>query len=97
LRSVFGELGYKGKDARCIRLYGDNQSSLALAENPELHQRTKHIDVKYYYVREQVTEGLVDLWYIPTEEIAADGLTKSLALAKHREFVRQLNLQVLEL
>ena len=97
LRSVFTELGYAGKDAECIRLYGDNQSSLALAENPELHQRTKHVDVQYHYIREQVDEGLVDLWYIPTEEMVADGLTKPLVPVKHREFVGQLNLQALEL
>jgi hypothetical protein len=97
LRSVLTELGYEGKDAQRVRLYSDNQSSLALAENPELHQRTKHVDVQYHYIREQVAEGLVDLWYVPIKEMVADGLTKLLAPVKHKEFVRQLNLQALKL
>ena len=66
-------------------------------ENPELHQRTKHVDVQYYYIREQVTKGLIDLWYIPTEEMVANGLTKPLAPIKHKGFIGQLNLQVLKL
>jgi hypothetical protein len=66
LRQLFKELRYKGKDAAKILLYGDNQSSLALAENPELHQRTKHIAVKYYYIRQQHKRELIELWFIPT-------------------------------
>ena len=52
LRQFFKELLYKGQDAQKVLLYGDNQSALALAENPELHQRTKHINVKYYYIQQ---------------------------------------------
>jgi hypothetical protein len=48
--------------------------------------------VQYHYIREQVAEGSVDLWYVPTKEMVADGLTKPLALVKHKEFVKQLNL-----
>ena len=73
------------------------RSFSTLAENPELHQRTKHVAVRYHYIREQVTEGHVDLWYVPMEEMVADGLTKSLASVKHREVVKQLNLHTLKL
>lgn len=38
-------------------LYGDNEASLRLAKNPELHSRTKHIKLKYHYLRECVTGG----------------------------------------
>ena len=57
----------------------------------------KHIDVQYHYICEQVSKGLVNLWYIPTEEMAADGVMKPLVPVKHREFVRQLNLHALKL
>ena len=37
LRQVLAEMGYKGEDAQCVELHGDNQGVLALAENPEFH------------------------------------------------------------
>ena len=78
-------------------LYGDNQSALVLTKNPELYQRTKYINVKYYYIRQQYERELIDLWFIPTDKIATDGLTKPLAYPKFKEFVRLLNLQLVEL
>ena len=78
---------------KCIKIYGDNQGSLALTENPELHQRTKHIAVKYHYLREERSKGVVRFWYCPTEDMAADGLTKPLGPAKHKSFVSQLRLR----
>jgi hypothetical protein len=55
------ELGYDNADTRKVLLYSDNQGSLAVAENPESYQRTKHVAVKYYYITEQHTKGLIDL------------------------------------
>ena len=65
-----------------IQLYGDNQSALKLVKNPEFHARTKHIDVQYHYVREALEDGLLDLAYIPTSEMAADIFTKPLQKEK---------------
>jgi len=42
---------YQGDDAKKIRLYGDNQAVLTLAENPETFQKTKYIATKYWYLR----------------------------------------------
>ncbi|KAI3630368.1 hypothetical protein MIR68_011803 [Amoeboaphelidium protococcarum] len=63
----------------------DNQACIALSKNPEKFQRTKHIEVKYHFVRELVADGVVKLQYCLTE--TADALTKALsrdAQAKHR-------------
>ena len=60
------------------RIYGDNQGALSLVRNPELHARTKHIDVQYHYVRELKERGVITEEYIPTSEMAADCLTKPL-------------------
>lgn len=45
----------------------DNQSAIKLARNPEFHKRTKHIDSKFYYVRETVASPDIEVKYVPTE------------------------------
>ena len=49
-----------------------------LARNPVSHSRTKHIEIKYHYVRETIRDGYISLEYCPTEEMIADLLTKPL-------------------
>lgn len=65
-----------------ITLKGNNQSSIALANNPVLHTRTKHIDIQHHYIRDEVTSGRINLVYTPTELMLADGLTKPLSRVK---------------
>jgi hypothetical protein len=95
LKDVFSELGYKKPDVQSIDICGDNQGALALGENPEFHSRTKHISIKYHFVRDYVERRDVQLFYLPTEVMPADGLTKSFANTKHKGFVELLNLQEL--
>ena len=97
LRQLLQELQYQNSDSTKVLLYGDNQGALAIAENPESHQHTKHMAVKYNYIREQHQKNLIDLWYIPTTDMVADGLTKSLERVKHEKFIQQLNLQLVKL
>ena len=61
----------------------DNQGAMALAKNPNHHQRSKHIDVRYHYVRRQVAEHIIRLDYIATADQAADQLTKPLTKLQH--------------
>jgi hypothetical protein len=72
--------------------YGANQGSLNLAENPEFHQRAKHIDVKHYFIREHIAKETVDLYYIDSAEMVADGLTKPLTAANHTRFLKLLRM-----
>ena len=60
-------------------LMEDNQGAITIARNPTAHARTKHIDIRYHYVREAVQEGTVDLRYCPTNEMLADLLMKQLS------------------
>lgn len=60
------QMQYYGKDVISTRIYSDNQSSLALGYNPELHSRTKHIDIKHHFIREHLDAGQVDARYIST-------------------------------
>lgn len=92
LRSLLRSLGYdEGLDPVVIE--GDNQGSLALTENPEFHQRTKHIDIKHHFLRQEVDEKRVAFSYVETTKLAADGLTKPLNSMKHAAFVQQLRLE----
>lgn len=61
-----------------IVLFEDNQSAICIAKNPTFHSRTKHIGIKYHYIREQIINQNVELKYCPTENMAADVLTKDL-------------------
>ena len=69
-----------------VRLYADNQGAIALAKNPVHHQRTKHIDIKYHFIRFAIQEGVIDLQYIPTGDNIADQFTKPLSWIKLTDF-----------
>lgn len=77
------ELGTKviPVEVRC-----NNQSAIRLAYNPEMHHRTKHIEVKHYYVRGAQQKGEVKIVYLEIENQLADGLTKGLHRPKLRSF-----------
>jgi hypothetical protein len=80
LRNLFQELGYELKS---IPLIMDNQAAIYMASNPAQEARTKHMDVRYHYIRQCVKDDLVDLYYIKTDDQAADILTKNLMSNKH--------------
>ena len=54
----------------------DNQSSIAMAKNPQFHGRAKHIDIKHHFIRDQVSIGSIELQYCPTNEMLARRLDK---------------------
>ncbi|WVZ09086.1 hypothetical protein V8G54_022432 [Vigna mungo] len=63
---------------RPTRLKIDNKSAIDLAKNPISHGRSKHIETKYHYLREQVSKGKLELSYCKTDEQEADIFTKAL-------------------
>ena len=73
-----------------ILLNGDNQGSLKLCRNPELHQRTKHIPLVEHHIREEVEAGNIDVQYVSTHEQIADGLTKPLDSVSHGHFLEAI-------
>lgn len=64
------------KDEFC--LYVDNMSAIKLIKNPEFHQKTKHIDVKFHFVRDMYEKRVIDVKYIRSDEQIADIFTKAL-------------------
>ena len=75
-------------DATCIHC--DNQSCVKLSENPMFHDKSKHIEIKYHYIRDMVQRGVVKVQYVATEEQIADVLTKPLARLKYEYFRERL-------
>ena len=80
LRNLFTEFGYKLDRPSPLRL--DNNSAIAVAKNPEHHGRMKHLDLRFYWLRDAVASGKISVSYLSTHEMPADILTKSLSAFK---------------
>ncbi|KAK9706501.1 hypothetical protein RND81_07G130100 [Saponaria officinalis] len=76
IRRILEELKFKQEGATTI--FCDNISTIKLSKNHVLHGRSKHIDVKYHFLRDLVTNEIIDLEYCPCEDQVADILTKPL-------------------
>ena len=92
LRRLLSELGQAPNAP--TRLHIDNQSAIAIAKNPEFHDRTKHIDVRYHFLRQKVDSEEILLMYLPTDDQVADVLTKGLVRAKHERFSKEMGLRL---
>lgn len=93
MRNFLKELGFDGLVKTPTMLIGDNLSSHQLVKNPVYHSRSKHIDIRYHYIREVYTKKIIELKYSPTEENIADVLTKNLSKPKHTYFSKMLGLE----
>jgi hypothetical protein len=88
LRQLLQDLGFPQEEPTLIM--EDNQGCIALSGNPVLHKRTKHIDIKYHFIRERVASQEVALKYVATADQLADILTKPLLrvrLEKMRDII----------
>lgn len=83
LARLLGEL--QNKRAELITLKVDNKSAISLCKNPVFHDRSKHIDTRYHFIRECVEDGRVKVEYIGTNGQLADILTKALGRVKFQE------------
>ena len=75
-------------DATCIHC--DNQSCMKLSENSVFHDKSKHIEIKYHYIRDMVHKGAVNLQYVVMDEQIANVLTKPLSRVKFEYFREKL-------
>ncbi|GKG11015.1 hypothetical protein Tco_0342415, partial [Tanacetum coccineum] len=76
-----------------IPLYCDNKSAIALCCNNIQHSRSKHIDVRYHFIKEQVENGVVELYIVRTEYQLADIFTKALASEGFKFLISRLGMK----
>ncbi|GJV71655.1 retrovirus-related pol polyprotein from transposon TNT 1-94 [Tanacetum coccineum] len=78
-----------------IPLYCDSQSAIAISCNPVQHSRTKHIHTRYHFIKEQVENGIIELYFVRTEYQLADMFTKALPEDRFKYLVRRIGMRCL--
>ncbi|GJU76574.1 retrovirus-related pol polyprotein from transposon TNT 1-94 [Tanacetum coccineum] len=90
MRSQLTDYGF---DYNKIPLYSDSQSAIALSCNTVQHSRTKHIAVRYHFIKEQVENRVVELYFVKTDYQLADIFTKALAIERFEYLINRLGMQ----
>ncbi|CAI0405434.1 unnamed protein product [Linum tenue] len=80
LKRILESLGWNSSSEGCTTILCDNSSAIKLSKNPVLHGRSKHIDVRYHFIRDLAKEGVIELEHCSTYEQVADIMTKPLKL-----------------
>lgn len=93
LKNLFSELQCEIKS---VPILADNQGSIFLGSNAATDKRTKHIDIRYHFIRNLVEDKKIELFFIPTEDNAADMFTKNLGPQLFERHRRQLGLEFFE-
>nr|GEW33714.1 hypothetical protein [Tanacetum cinerariifolium] len=78
-----------------IPIYCDSKAAIAISCNPVQHSRTKHIDVRYHFIKEKVEKGIFELFFVGTEYQLADLFTKALPEERFKYLVRRLGMRCL--
>jgi hypothetical protein len=72
----------------------DNQQTIRLLTTPtmKLATKLKHVDIHHHWLRQEVQHQRLQIDWVPTTEMPADGLTKALSTQKHQAFIQQIGL-----
>ncbi|GJS23238.1 hypothetical protein Tco_0451870 [Tanacetum coccineum] len=84
-----------GFDYNRIPLYYDSQSAIAISCKSVHHSRTKHIHTRYHFIKEQVENGIIELYFVRTEYQLADIFTKALLEDRFQYLVRRIGMRCL--
>ncbi|GJT08656.1 hypothetical protein Tco_0843118 [Tanacetum coccineum] len=87
MRTQLLNYGYKYNR---ILMYCDSNSAIAISCNPVQHSNTKHIDIRYYFIKEHVEKGTVELYFVGTEYQLADLFTKALPKERFEYLVHRI-------
>lgn len=90
IRMLLGELGYQLEP---IPLCGDSQGAQFLSDNPVTERRSKHIDIRYHYIKEVIAKKYIEIFFIDGKENPADMFTKNLGHVLFNKFRATLGLK----
>ncbi|GKA12235.1 hypothetical protein Tco_0691781 [Tanacetum coccineum] len=79
-------------EAEYVPIFFDNTSAIAISNNPVLHSRTKHIDIRYHFIKDHILKGDIELHFVPTNLQLADIFTKPLAEPSFTRLVVELGM-----
>ena len=91
MRNLLSEIGYTLTGPTVLHM--DNQSAISVAKNPEHHGRMKHLDLRFFWLRDQVKAKLLVPKFVGTESMPADILTKPLDVARVERCRRSMGLE----
>ncbi|GKG13219.1 hypothetical protein Tco_0350179 [Tanacetum coccineum] len=74
-------------------MYCDNKRAIALCCNNVQHSRSKHIDIRYHFIKEQVENGVIELYFVRTENQLADIFTKALCQERIEFLIDKLRMR----
>ena len=95
-RGLLGSI-HQSTKPRSSKLLVDKKSVLALSKNHVHHNSSKHIDLRYNFIRECVETGKIDIEYVGTEDQLADVLTKSLGRVQFMELKKRIGVEEVQL
>jgi hypothetical protein len=90
LKLLLSELGYPQGN---VKIMEDNEATIKISKNPQDHKRTKHIRIKYHFIRDQIRDGEFHLEYIPTADQLADLFTKGLSGPRLRTILARVGME----
>ncbi|GJT09039.1 hypothetical protein Tco_0843501 [Tanacetum coccineum] len=76
-----------------IPMYCDNKSAIALSCNNVQHSRSKHIDIRFHFIKEHIENGVIELYFVNTEYQLAEIFTKALAREKIEFLINKLGMR----
>ncbi|GJZ75376.1 hypothetical protein Tco_0639841, partial [Tanacetum coccineum] len=76
-----------------LPIYCDSKSAIAISCNPIQHSRTKHIAVRYHFIKEHVEKGTIELYFVKTDYQLADFFTKTLPVDRFNYLVNHLSMR----
>jgi hypothetical protein len=92
MRSQLKDYGYLFNK---IPIYCDSKSAIAISCNTVHHCKSKHIDLRYHFIKEHVEKGTIELYFVGTEYQLADLLTKALPPTRFADLVHQIGMRCL--
>jgi hypothetical protein len=92
IQNLINDLRIRSLEAKSTPLMIDNNAALKLTRNPELHDRTKHIELKYHFLREMTLGGRIDTRRVSSKDNLADLLTKPLPRDAHENLTKGLGM-----